>query len=164
MAYSNDIIKKEELNERVRINVKELVDILLKKTPKIFMVGVIFSVLLFSISKFFMTPQYIAETKVYVLNNETNNNNMGVTAGDLQVGSYLTKDYMELVKSRPVLEYAINKVGLNITTEQLKRMISLESPADTRILCIKVTHNNPEIAMDIANAVREAAGKQIQIF
>ena len=148
-----------EENDEITIDLADLFSIIVKKLPIIILTGIICALIALGITKTLIVPKYVAQTKVYVLSNS--NNDSGVTTGDLQVGNYLTKDYMELVKSKPVLEYAIKKVGLNITPEALSKMISLESPSDTRILCIKVTSEDPELASDIANAVREQAGKQI---
>ena len=85
----------------------------------------------------------------------------GVTVNDLQTGAYLTKDYMELVKSRPVLEQVIAVLNLDIQTEQLSQMITVENAPDTRILTIRVESEDPKEAKAIADAVRESVSIQI---
>ena len=160
MAYNNNDIKANVAeDDEITIDLAELFSVVWKKMPVIILSVILCAAIALGVTKFMMTPMYVAETKVYVLNNS--NNDTGVTTGDLQVGTYLTKDYMELVKSRPVLEYAIKKLNLDTTPAALGKIISVSSPADTRILSIKVEHESPELASDIANAVREQAGKQI---
>ncbi len=51
-------------------------------------------------------PIYTSTTKFYVLNKTSDTGS--VTYNDLQTGTQLTKDYAELVKSRPVLEEVIS--------------------------------------------------------
>ena len=92
-----------------------------------------------------------------------------VTYTDLQIGSQLTKDYAELVKSRAVMEKVITKCQLNdkyadmkgLTYQGLASMVSVANASDTRIITITVTDVNPARAQDIANAVREEASVRI---
>ena len=83
------------------------------------------------------------------------------TYTDLQTGSMLTKDYMELVKSRPVLEKTISKLKLDVTPEELAGMITTETPTDTRIMSISVTDDDPKEAKQIADTLRKAVSVQI---
>ena len=73
----------------------------------------------------------------------------------------LTKDYMELVKSRPVLEKAISKLKLDMEPEELAEMITTETPTDTRIMSISVTDDDPKEAKQIADTLRKAVSVQI---
>ena len=68
---------------------------------------------------------------------------------------------MELVKSRPVLEQVIAVLNLDIQTEQLSQMITVENAPDTRILTIRVESEDPKEAKAIADAVRESVSIQI---
>ena len=47
--------------------------------------------------------------------------------------------------------------------EDLMHKVSVNTPVDTRIVSITVEHTNPELAMRIANCIREVAGEHIQI-
>ena len=69
---------------------------------------------------------------------------------------------MELVKSRPVVEGVIAELGLEDTYEELCSKISVANAADTRILAITVTDENPRMAQNIANQLRGAVAEQIQ--
>ena len=110
-------------------------------------------------TKLFITPMYTSVTKMYVLTKQ--DSSAGVTYTDLQTGTQLTKDYMELVKSRPVLEQVIAVLNLDMEPEKLAEMITVETPVDTRILSVKVESEDPKEAKEIANAVRESVGIQI---
>jgi capsular polysaccharide biosynthesis protein len=96
---------------------------------------------------------------MYVLSKQDKNDS--VTYSDLQTGSQLTKDYTELIKSRPVLEQVISILNLDMEVDTLKDRISVETPTDTRIISISVEDEDPEMAKQIADTVREAASIQI---
>ena len=129
---------------------------------KIFIImTAVFTLLLFATAtKIFITPKYTSETSIYVLTRADQNSN-SVTASDLTAGSQLTNDYKEIVTSRPVLEQAINTVGVELTTIDLAEKIRVDVNANTRIMHISVTDENPRIARNLANAVREAVASQI---
>ena len=127
----------------------------------VILMTVIFCTLLFAtVTRLFITPQYTSETSVYVLTRADQNSNT-VTSSDLTAGSQLTNDYKELVTSRPVLEQAINVVGVDMTTDQLADKVKVTVNTNTRIMHISVSDENPRIARNLANAVREAVASQI---
>ena len=51
-----------------------------------------------------------------------------------------------IITSRPVLEEVIGDLDLNISYEILKSKISINNPADTRILAITATDPDPQMA------------------
>lgn len=109
----------------------------------------------------FIIPTYDSTTKIYVLNTQDNNAST-VTYSDLQSSTQLTKDYMELVTTRPVLEEVISSLNLdNITYEQLKKKITVSTATDGRIISITATDNDPQMAKSIADEVRNSVSAQI---
>ena len=84
-----------------------------------------------------------------------------MTYSDIQLGTQLTKDYAELIQSRFVLEEVVQGMGLNLSYEQMKQKVAVTTPTDTRILAITVKDEDPVMAMQMANAVREAASVHI---
>lgn len=149
----------ESDNDELTIDLTEVIGALLKKAHIIILTGIIVALLAFIGTKLFITPMYTAETKVYVLSKS--DGSTGISATDLQAGSYLTKDYTELVKSRTVMEQVIAVLNLDVKPEELMEMISVEAVTDSRILTIKVENDDPKQAKEIADAVREAVSVQI---
>ena len=76
---------------------------------------------------------------------------------DLQVGAQLTKDYQELLLSRPLLEEVINNLSLPTSYAQLQNSINITNTSDTRILKITVTTTDPQQSADIANELVDQA-------
>lgn len=145
-------------NDEMEIDLREIMMILVGKLPLMIAVGLCVAMLAFLGSKFILSPIYESTTKIYILNKQ---DNASVTYTDLQMGTQLTKDYAEMIKSRFVLEAVIEQLGLEEDYETLSEMVSVTTPADTRVLSITVSDKSPVRAMKIANAVREASADHI---
>lgn len=145
--------------EEIEIDMGELLRYLAGKVGYIILTVLAFAVLALAVTTFCMTPRYTSTTKMYVLNRQTNE---GVTSSDLQSSTYLTKDYMEMIKSRTVIEAVIADLNLDSTYENVLGQISVSAASDTRVIAISVTDKDPYEARDIANAVRSAAAAHIQ--
>lgn len=145
--------------EEIEIDMGELLRYLAGKAGYIILTALAFAVLALAVTTFCMTPRYTSTTKMYVLNRQTNE---GVTSSDLQSSTYLTKDYMEMIRSRTVIEAVIADLNLDSTYEDVLGQIDVSAASDTRVIAISVTDKDPYEARDIANAVRNAAAAHIQ--
>ena len=151
------IVEDDELT----IDLGELFRVLLSKVHIIILAAILMALVAFVGTKLFVTPMYTSETKMYVLAKDENNTSSS-NYSELTAGSMLTKDYMELVKSRPVLEKTISVLNLKMEPSELANMITVSTPTDTRIMSVSVESSNPKEAKEIADAVREAVSVQIQ--
>jgi capsular polysaccharide biosynthesis protein len=113
--------------------------------------------LAFAYSAFLVTPQYDSTTSLYVVN-QSSDNGAGITNQDLQAGSFLVKDYKEIILSQDVLKNVTTTLGI---TDDIKEKITVNIPVDTRILSISVRDSDPNQAATIANTLREEAAKKI---
>ena len=109
---------------------------------------------------FFIQPTYTSTTRIYVVNQATDNNNL--SAQDLQAGTFLVKDYKEIITSNDVLSEVIKDEKLNMTEAELAKMISVDIPTDTRLISISVKAKTGQDAQVLANKVREVASKKIK--
>ena len=157
MVENGRIISRDLEDDEISIDLLELISIVISRLHVIILVGIVFAMIAYAGTKFLITPLYTSTTKMYVLTKQSET----VTYNDLVTGTQLTKDYMELVKSRPVLEKTIAQLGLDMKVEDLKSTISVATPEDTRILSVSVENPDPQVAQNIANAVREAVSIQI---
>lgn len=108
-------------------------------------------------TKKLIAPVYESTSMVYVLSKETTL----ASLADLQIGSQLTNDYSVIIKSRQVLQKVIDKQNLDMTTDDLEKMITIDNPKDTRILSITVSDVDPLRAKSIVNEVTKAASSYI---
>ena len=150
MEGTNQNVKE---NDEITIDLTELFMTLWSKAHIIILSGILLGLLAFVGTKLFITPMYTSTTKFYVLTKTTDSGN--VTYSDLQTGSQLTK-------SRPVLEEVVSVLNLDMDTQELADKITVTTPTDTRVMSINVEDAQPKQARDIADAVRQAVGIQIQ--
>ncbi len=68
----------------------------------------------------------------------------------------LAQTYAQMVTGRPVLEVAIQQLGLNATPEALARRVRVELVRNTQLIRIRVEHTDPAEAARIANGIAEA--------
>lgn len=139
------------------IDLLELWYLFLRKLKFIIMWGVIGCVIAGGFTHFFIAPTYKATSKLYVVSASSDS---VINLSDLQLGSSLAKDYQELVLGRPMLESVIENLKLSdMTVDQLKNMITVVNPSNTRLLNIMVESTDPVQARDIANEMAELSVK-----
>ena len=147
-------------NKEIAIDVVQLFKILWKKKIAIILTAIVAAVIAFGVSSFVLTPEYSSTTRIYVVN-RNQSEQTGLTNQDLQAGTYLVKDYKEIILSQDVLEKVISNLKLEKTVKALSRKIQVTVPVDTRIVSITVKDAQPEEASRIANALREVAAEKI---
>lgn len=146
--------------EKFEIDVFQLVKVLWKRKFLIALVALVAGLAAFAYSSFVIKPQYASTTRIYVVN-RNQADKPGLTNQDLQAGSYLVKDYREIILSQDVLEKVVADQNLTIDAKTLGKKVSVTVPADTRIVSISVRDSKPEEASRIANALREVAAQKI---
>ena len=146
--------------DKFEIDVLQLVKVLWKRKFVIALVALLAGVTAFAYSSFVIKPQYASTTRIYVVN-RNQADKPGLTNQDLQAGSYLVKDYREIILSQDVLEKVVADQSLTIDAKTLGRKVSVTVPVDTRIVSITVRDGKPEEASRIANALREVAAQKI---
>jgi len=144
----------------MEIDVFQLLKILWKRKVLIALVAIVTGVVAFAYSSFIVKPEYTSTTRIYVVNRNQGDKS-GLTNQDLQAGSYLVKDYREIILSQDVLEKVATDLKLELPPKGLASKIKVTVPADTRIVSISVTDRAPEEASRIANSLREVAAQKI---
>ena len=147
-------------NNIVEIDVFHLLKILWKRKFLIALVAFVTGTVAFAYSSFIVKPEFTSTTRIYVVN-RNQGDKPGLTNQDLQAGSYLVKDYREIILSQDVLEKVITDLKLDFSPKALSDKIKVTVPVDTRIVSISVTDRAPEEASRIANSLREVAAQKI---
>ena len=145
------------------LNIQDFVRIFLKRAwiPLVFLIA---GILLISLQDFLSPKIYTAKAKVQLERSP-------LKLVDPQKGPLTEKtpwqwrsaDYqtqLELLRSRPVAERVIKKLGLSISPEKLLSMVSVELIRDTYVAVIAVRGRNPVQITDIANAWPQEAIQQ----
>ena len=144
----------------LEIDVLQLFRALWKRKLVILLVAIITSSVAFAYSTFIIKPEFTSTTRIYVVNRNQGEKS-GLTNQDLQAGSYLVKDYREIILSQDVLEKVVSDLKLDLTPKGLANKIKVTVPVDTRIVSISVNDRVPEEASRIANSLREVAAQKI---
>ena len=141
----------------IEIDALSLLRTIWRKKFLILLTAILTTGLAFAYSAFLVTPQYDSTTSLYVVN-QSSDNGAGITNQDLQAGSFLVKDYKEIILSQDVLKNVTTTLGI---TDDIKEKITVNIPVDTRILSITVRDSDPNQAATIANTLRDEAAKKI---
>lgn len=148
-------------NEEIEIDLLELFHALLKKWWLIFIGGMIGAIVMGCVTKFLITPQYESSAMLYVLNKTTT----VTTMADIQIGSALSSDFAVIATSKPVIDAAIEQLeeetGKRYTRKDITNALEVHNIDDTRLLKITITHENSQVASDMANAIAEATSSQM---
>ena len=101
-----------------------------------------------------------------IVNVQSNENQSMLTSDQIYdqiyAGEKLGAVYGEIIKSRAVLNPVIEKLNLDIPTEQLAKMISISQVEDTHIMTLSVTDTDPDRAKDIANTIPEVFTEEVK--
>lgn len=147
-------------NQAVEIDVFAMLKTLWKRKFSIVLVALVFAIAAFGYSAFLAKKEYQSTSRIYVVSRQNQENN-ALTNSDLQAGSYLVKDYREIILSQNVLTQAIEELKLDMTPAELSKKISVSVPTDTRILSITAKDGDPKEAARIANGLRNVAAEKI---
>ena len=135
------------------IDLLELLSALLKKCKYIVFSALFVGGITALVNQFVLIPQYASTSKFYVLSKSTSLTSLA----DVQLGTSLTQDYMIIVKGRGVVDEVIKELDLDLTYEQLLGKVTVENPADSRIITITVKDADPKQAKKIADKFADVA-------
>ena len=147
-------------NQMIEIDVLSLLKTIWKRKFLIILTALLTGILALGYSVFIAKPTYKSTTRIYVVNRQQGENPT-LTNQDLQAGSYLVKDYKEIILSQDVLASVISELKLSGSPSDLASKVTVTVPTDTRIVSITVTHADPVEASRIANTLREVAAEKI---
>ncbi len=150
MKENTEIIRQQTARDgdEMEIDLVELLYYFYSRAGWILAAFIAGGILLGLVTFFFITPKYTATSKVYMV---SANSDSILDLADLNLGTSLSKDYAEVLTSRPILEDVIDTLGLPYTYEGLEGMIEVSSTSETRILVISAESADPQEAKGIAN-------------
>lgn len=106
------------------------------------------------------TPIYEASAQLYVVNSQDS----VVNLSDLQIGSYLASDYQWVFKTWEVNQQVIENLHLPYTVEEIKGMLTVSNPSNTRILLLTFASENAAEAASVANEYAAVASQYISDY
>lgn len=109
-------------------------------------------------SKNYIQPVYTSYAQLYIINKQQGST---TTITDLQMGSSLVKDYLILMKSRPVTEEVIATLNLDMSNEELAQAIDVYNFPETRVMMISAKNPNPGTAKQIIDSIASISSKRM---
>jgi len=152
-----------EENREIEIDLRKVFSMLRKKAIYIVLITLIGAVLAGCITNFFITPQYTATTQLHVYN--SNNNRLGtegnISSSEIDASEKLVNTYLVVVKSHAFLEKVADKLDNKVTASQIKGAIRCSQIEETFAFQVMVTTSDPQLSMDIANAIADTCPDEI---
>lgn len=142
------------------IDLREYLAIIKKKAWIIAAITAVTTFVSAFLSFFVLSPVYEAKTTLIVNTDQKNDDT--ITGDEFSVTQRLAVTYGEIIKSRTVLEPVIEKLGLDISYDDLSKMVTVSPVKDTQIINISVQDTNPLKAKDIANSIPEVFTKEVK--
>lgn len=138
---------KSQYEDTIEIDLKELFFAILKQWKRILFFSILIAVIVAAVNVFMLSPQYSSTSKLYVF--PKGNSTSGYT--DVQLGTSLTQDYMEVITGKSIVEQVIKNLDLHMDYEDLEKDLTIVNKEDTRIVEITVVNKNPRMAKKIAD-------------
>ena len=147
-----------ENKSKYELDVKQILDMLLKRWWIIVIATVIAVACAFAYTHFMVTPTY-SSSATMLINSGTNM----TSYQQILAGQYQLEDYPFILKSHDTLQKAANILNAddtinyreNYTSSILSGMVSYQTVEDSRIFKIVVTSTNPDEAQAIANVIKD---------
>lgn len=152
-TYQADAAEEPE----IEIDLMALLYCLLEKAKSIIAVALAGMIIAGVYSFVLAKPVYEATCKLYVVSN----GDSAINLSDLQIGSYLTSDFLEVFETWEVREQVLQNLQLPYDYEELGNMLTVTNPSDTRILNVTISSNDPAEAARIANEYAAVASDYI---
>lgn len=149
---------KQHMEENeIEIDLLELFYLLKGKLVLLLLSAFVCAGAAFTYVAFVVQPLYSSTSQLYILTKSTSLTSLA----DIQVGTQLTQDYLELIKSRPVVEEVMENLKIDSTYEEVLKQLAVDNPQNTRILKITARAEEPKTAKALADEFAEVSRKRI---
>lgn len=138
------------MNEDI-LRIEDLIKILKRRWKMIVSITIISTIFSVCISFYIISPKYEASTKIFI--GKKNSEDTKYSEEDVNMYQKLLKTYVEIITTNDLVEKAINKEGLDITSEEVLKGLTITPRTDTQILEIKYTSEDKILAKDVVNSI-----------
>ncbi len=107
---------------------------------------------------FLVKPVYDSHTTLVLARTASSDT---ITQNDLSLNKNLISTYIEIVKSKLILDKVNDRLHLGLTYDGLKNCVQVSSLNDTELIDIKVTYTSPDLAQSIANEIAKTFKSEI---
>ena len=160
MAKSRlDRMPSNDLNEMEEIDLLELFRAVLKYIKLIIVLCILFGVGGFLGTKFLITPTYTASTSIYLTPQISESGSLDYNSQ--MANSKLVTNVVNLMTQNNVMSEVAKDVGME-NAASVKKCITVTNEANTEIITITATTDDPKLSKDIANGTVSTFTKTMQ--
>lgn len=109
-----------------------------------------------------ITPLYRASVTIYVNNISAGERIDYISGSNLSAAQQLVNTYVNIIRSDSVLQKVVDQSGLDYSVAQIRGCMSAAQVDETELFNVYITHPDPQMAAQIANAVAEVAPGEIE--
>jgi capsular polysaccharide biosynthesis protein len=140
----------KDMNEDV-IKIEDLIKILKEKWKMIVSITIISTIFSAIISFYIISPKYEVSTKVFI--GKENSKDTKYSDNGVNMYQKLLKTYSEIIKTNDLVEKAIDKDGLDITSEDVLKGLTVIPRTDTQILEIRYINEDKVLAKNVVDSI-----------
>lgn len=154
--------------KRIVISISEYLHKLWEWMPVIICWTVLCAMSVVTLSKVIKEPTYAAETKIYILSRQIDENMDRLDMSDLEVSAQMSDDSMLLFYNKQLLEKVISSLKSNADSDfdmfpdELTKMIDISREDDSLMVNITVRNPDPYLACEIANTYRKTVVEELE--
>lgn len=116
-------------------------------------------------SYYYVTPMYQSSATVVLVQNENLEQEVAqdssITQTDITLNKDLLSTYTKIAKSATVLEQVIQDLNLDMSINDLSRLVTVQAVNNTQVFKISVSHQDKELAPQITNHLLEVFSKEV---
>ncbi len=101
---------------------------------------------------YLVTPMYESETIMFIGRKEES---IDFNYGSFALSEKLIADYRELIETNQVLRVIKEELDLNISTDNLREQVTVDTETGARFMRVNVRYNDPDLAAEISNRLSE---------
>lgn len=147
----------------IEIDLKRLVNVLLKRAWIVVLTAIIGAVGAYFITASFIVPQYTASTLLYINNSDISigSTSLKLSTSDISASRGLVDTYIVILNTRETLTDVLDYAEVDMSVGQLKGMMVAGAVDKTEIFRVSITDTDPARAQKLADAVAQILPKRI---
>ncbi|MBQ8062456.1 MAG: hypothetical protein IJ720_03130 [Clostridia bacterium] len=149
----------ETRNDEIEIDLGKVVEAVKKFWALLLTMTLVFGLLGFLASSFGMTKKYVASVDMIV---NTSSNADLVSNDQVNSAKNLVSTYSYIITGSSVLTKVIDNLRLDVTYEELAKVISVNGVTDTQVFTVSATTSDLERSKDIVREIIKIAPGEIE--
>ncbi len=164
MSEEKVLKQTDNTEESEEIDLLHIASLLWRKCWIIVLAGILVGAVGFSIAAFFITPQYSSSIMVYVNTSSISlgSASISISQAEISAAQSLVKTYIVILMNRKTMSEVIEKADLDLTYEELIKMIDAGAVDNTEVFSVTVTTDDPYLSQKIAKTISEVLPERVK--